>query len=75
MIEALLLLAAAPAPQPVARLQATATARIVSGERISLRASEAGRRAAEAGRQRQSARILRREGDGRISELRLVEFQ
>lgn len=73
MSAVLLMLLAAAAPPHGARLQATATARIVSGERIDFDASPA--RTAEAVRLRQRSRILRIERDGGRSELRLVEFQ
>ena len=71
----LLFLAAASAAQPAARLQATATARILPGERISF-ASAAEREPLRAGRrERQHSRFVRAEADGRRAEFRLVEFQ
>ena len=71
MVPALLLLAAAAtSPQPGVRLQALATARIVSGERVTFEAAVPPPSA-------QRRRILPRgsASDNSQAELRLVEFQ
>jgi hypothetical protein len=71
----ILLLLMAAAPQPAgAHLQAVATARIVSGQRIRLTAIDA-----KAGASKpvpwQRSRIRRTDGHGSPTELRLAEFQ
>jgi hypothetical protein len=69
MIALLLAAAISAAPQPApARAQGIATARIVSGERVQLDSP-----AAVASAQR--TQIVRRQGDGQVTRLRLVEFQ
>jgi hypothetical protein len=72
MTPLLLLLAAGTAAQPAPRLQATASAVIVAGERISF---EARRGDSEISPGRQRRRVVRQGADGRRSEFRLVEFQ
>jgi hypothetical protein len=71
MVSALLLLLASDAasPVPAVRLQAVATARIVSGERIGLASK------AEVPSAQRTIRVRRDPSSSQPRQLRLVEFQ